>query len=411
MPLAAPRILYITPCWPHGKAYGGQLRALQIGRALQQCGEVSLAVVSSDLPEPEALEQTRSEFKLEAPVRVLHSPNRSLTQRLRWAFDTRYLNVHGCVADDRDRARIMDQLSAFDLVWVLNSRTPNILNRWDWPGSVLDLDDVPSTFQRTVWQKGATLGQRLKAGLQMNLLRRRERRWRERFTVLSVCSEADRQYLGASPHVHVIPNGFEQPRQTPSPTPLDPPRIGFIGLFSYLPNAEGVSWFVRECWPALRTQFPGIRFRLAGKDTDGPLRPTGSDIDALGWIADPAAEIATWSAMIIPVRQGAGTRVKIADAFSRKCPVVSTPLGAYGYDVKNQRELLLAESPAEFIAACSAHLRDRNAAAAMAERAYQAFLTNWTWEAITPRVKRAAQEALGKARSQTGASAPLQSVN
>ena len=44
------------------------------------------------------------------------------------------------------------------------------------------------------------------------------------------------------------------------------------------------------------------------------------------------------------VALGAGSRVKVAEAFSRRCPVVSTPVGVYGYNVENERELLIADS-------------------------------------------------------------------
>src|ERR1043165_4756409 len=53
-----PRILYVTPVWPRGKAFGGQLRALHIGRALKQMGDVKLVVVSSDATDPEVARQT-----------------------------------------------------------------------------------------------------------------------------------------------------------------------------------------------------------------------------------------------------------------------------------------------------------------------------------------------------------------
>jgi glycosyltransferase involved in cell wall biosynthesis len=124
------------------------------------------------------------------------------------------------------------------------------------------------------------------------------------------------------------------------------------------------------------------------------LRPNAPDIEALGYLTDPADEIATWSAMIVPILHGAGTRVKIADAFSRKCPVVSTHLGAYGYDVRNGRELLVADDPRQFASACVALIRDRAAAEAISERAYNAFLKKWTWDAIAPRVWAAAEDAL-----------------
>jgi glycosyltransferase involved in cell wall biosynthesis len=388
------RILYVSSCWPHDRAFGGQLRSLHIGRALQQIGRVTLAVVTSDVPAPEVVKRTAEEFAVEPPVRVNLQRNQRLVQRFQWAFDPRYLNIHGCAADASDRERLLGRLDNFDLIWVLNSRTPNILNQWHWPHSVLDLDDIPSTFQGTVWKNGAGLKEKWKAGIQMRLLKRRERFWKERFSVLSVCSEADRQYLGGGPHVHVIPNGFERPAQEPMRRPMDPPRIGFIGLYSYPPNMEGMRWFVHECWPQVKQQIPNARLRLVGKDTNGPLKPSAPDVDALGYVADPAAEIATWSAMIVPVLHGAGTRVKIADAFSRKCPVVSTKLGAFGYDVRSGRELLIADTAIDFANACALLLQDRASAIVMAERAFEAFIKKWTWDAIAPRIWTTAEDAL-----------------
>ena len=388
------RILYITSSWPHDQAFGGQLRALSIGRALQEIGKVTVAVVTSDTASPEVITKTAHEFAVEPPVRVKVQPNRGMIRRLQWALNPRFLNIHGCMADAADRNRLLNRLDGFDLTWVLNARTPNILGQWHWPRSVLDIDDLPSGFHRTVWRNGAGMSHKVKAGIEMHLSRRRERFWKERFSVLSVCSEADRNYLGGGEHVHVIPNGFERPAHEPRWSPVDPPRIGFIGLFSYSPNFEGVRWFLRECWPLVKRDLPNARLRVVGKNAEGALRPGAPDVEALGYLTDPADEIATWSATIVPITHGAGMRVKIADAFSRKCPVVSTPLGAYGYDVRNGRELLLANDPRQFAAACVALIRDRAAAKAMTERAYKAFLKKWTWDAIAPRVCAAAEDAL-----------------
>jgi glycosyltransferase involved in cell wall biosynthesis len=394
------RILYLTSSWPDDKGFGGQLRAWHIGRALQTLGQVTVVVVSSDEPRSEWMERTAEAFQVELPVRVHPHPHRGLVQRLNWLINPRYLNVHGCVAASEDRNRLLRQLKDFDLVWVQNSRTPNILNQWSWPRSVLDLDDVPSTFQRSIWRNASGLKEKFKSGIHMRLQQRREQFWPKRFSVLSVCSEADRQYLGGGAHLHVIPNGFERPKQPPLRQPATPPRLGFIGLYDYPPNREGMAWFIRSCWDQIKRQIPDARLRLIGKGTDGPLKPSAPDLDALGYVADPAAEIATWSAMIVPVMQGAGTRVKIADGFSRKCPVISTRLGAFGYEVEHGRELLLADQPAEFANACVSMARDQAAGVAMAERAYAAFLKKWTWDAIAPRVCAAAEDCLRRSQDE-----------
>jgi glycosyltransferase involved in cell wall biosynthesis len=397
MELPRPRILYLCSSWPLGRAFGGQLRALQVARALQQMGEVTVAVVSSDAKDIEAESRTGAEFALETPILPQIRPNQSISEKLRWALDSKYLNVHGVMAAASDRERLIASFEKYDLIWVLNARTPNILQRWRWPNAHLDIDDLPSTYARGERRNGASMARRWKASAQSFIARRRELLFRERFTTLSVCSEADRNYLGGGDGIHVIPNGFERPAQEPVRDPsTNPPRIGFMGLYSYAPNLEGVRWFLLNCWPAIRREVPGIRLRLAGKDTDGALRPNEPDVDVLGWLADAASEIATWSAMIIPIRLGGGTRVKIADAFSRKCPVVSTRLGAFGYNVESGRELLLVDDnePQGFASACISLIRDPVSANAMAERAFHAFLEKWTWDAIAPKVWAAAEDCL-----------------
>jgi glycosyltransferase involved in cell wall biosynthesis len=131
-----------------------------------------------------------------------------------------------------------------------------------------------------------------------------------------------------------------------------------------------------------------------GKDSDALPKDTGPDVDRLGWMLDPSDEIATWSAMIVPIQLGAGTRVKVAEAFSRKVPLVSTRLGAFGYDVADGKELLLADTPAAFARACIHMIREPGEAATMAQRAWKLFLNNWTWDAIAPRVWSAAEQCL-----------------
>ena len=154
----------------------------------------------------------------------------------------------------------------------------------------------------------------------------------------------------------------------------------------YDPNLEGINWFANECWPQIKREVPDARLRLVGRYSDGPLKPPGPDIDGLGWVPDAAAEIATWSAMVVPILRGAGTRGKIAHSFSLKCPIVSTPLGAYGYEIADGREAYLAESAQDFAKACVRAIRHPAEAAELAERAWQKFIENWSWEAIRPRI-------------------------
>ncbi len=324
-------------------------------------------------------------------------PSRGLIEKLRWTFDPTSNYPFGYGVDATARRRVLSSLDKFDLVWFFKLRSADMFPNSAWPRSVLDIDDLPSTWHQTTLETDIGLTERFLTLRRLHSWRRREKLLGERFTSLSVCSQEDKQYLrrlGVQAPIQVIPNGFERPVSEPIRHPATPPRIGFIGLFDHFANVDGIRWFIEKCWPLIKREVPDARLRLAGPGSDGRVRSLGPDIDGLGWLTNPEEEITTWSVMAIPIRLGAGTRIKIAHGFSRKCPIVSTSFGAYGYPVQSGREIYLADSAEAFSAACVAAIRKPEEAAQIAERAWNAFLEKWTWNAISPSVWAAAEECL-----------------
>lgn len=400
-----PRILYVSPFWPRktttdsvGFQRGGsQVRSLSVLSALQRIGTVQVVILDDEGAVGELVSEPNCDVKIAYTLAVKSRRSGGLIQALRWTLNPRANYPNGCSAEPGARDRFLETLEDFDVVWFFKLRSPDMFPNAAWPCSVVDIDDVPSTYER------ATL--HLKGGLRECLsARRREFSWRsrekllgERFTVLTVCSEEDRQYLrrlGVAAPIHVISNGFEVPSSEPLRSPVKPPRLGFIGLFDHFPNNDGIRWFVDNCWQQIKDNVPEARLRLVGLGSDGPLKPLGPDIDGLGWLSDPSDEIRSWSLMVVPIRVGGGTRVKIAQGFSQKCPIVSTPLGACGYPVQDGRELYIARSSEEFSDACIKLIREPETAAQLAERAWSQFLERWTWEAIAPRVSAAVEDCL-----------------
>jgi glycosyltransferase involved in cell wall biosynthesis len=328
---------------------------------------------------------------------------RPVLNRLRCGVDARFVGYNGHRAEKDDQAFVTRNIGRYDLVWIHNLETANAFDWWRWPRSVMDLDDVPSTFLRTVQQDAKTARERLRAGFRSMVARRREKLLLERFDIIAVCSEGDKAHLSADDRIHVIPNGFDRPKAPPLRCPADPPRLGFIGTFGYPPNAEGVRWFVEQCWPRVRRQVPDARLRLVGQSSATFGWTPDQGIDALGFVDDAAPEIATWSAMIVPLHIGAGTRVKIAEGFSRKCPIVSTSLGAFGYELQDG-EAYLADTQETFASACVKAIREPQAAAAMADRAWTAFNEKWAWDVIRPRIWATAEHCLRRNHHSSGAS-------
>jgi glycosyltransferase involved in cell wall biosynthesis len=389
------RILYLSAYWPRSEPLsGGELRALGIGRALQEIGSVQTVVVRPQLENDVPRNELNVAFAVEPKPRL----RTGLRGKIEWALNPRLPYPHGCGVDSEFGCRLVRSTNDFDLVWFGNLRTPNMFWNWAWPRSVLDIDDFPSQIESSKMKARFKFPETLLQLARIYSWKRREQLLGDRFTVLTVCSDDDRSYLrqiGCTRPVHVVPNGFERPIASPVRRPAAPPRIGFIGPFSHPPNLDGIRWFAKNCWPLIKREIPNACLRIAGKGSETELKPAGPDIDGLGWVPDLADEIGTWSLMVVPVRLGAGTRVKIAQAFSLKCPVVSTTYGAYGYDTDGSGcHLLLADTPKTFAEACLRIMRDPIQAGKMANQAWEQFLQKWTWSSIAPRVWSAAEECL-----------------
>jgi len=392
-----PRILYVTPHPPDTATGASEIRSRSIARALASFGHVECVVVSDPGDATSMAAEGPAPVHVCDSVHVSRRPNSTLGRKLRWLAEPRFEYPHGCGVSRPDMQRIVRTARSFDLIWFFKLRTANMFPCWSWERSVVDIDDVPSAYEHSLLKAAAGTVERLSSKLRAASWQRRERLLGERFTVLAVCSESDRRYLqllGIDTPLHVIPNGFDAPATMPTRRPAAPARLGFIGVCDYEPNRLGLEWFARECWPRIRHAVPEARLRLAGRGSEEALQPPTPGIEGLGWLRDVNEEMATWSGTIVPIQVGAGTRGKIAHAFSAKCPVVSTSLGAYGYDVHDGKELLLADSSERFADACVRLLRERSFGDDIAERAWQQFVAAWTWDAIQPRILAAAEDCL-----------------
>lgn len=397
-----PKILFVTSEWPLPVASGGQQRALGVARLLSRTGDASLANVRSKATDEETLRLNRREFETWSAVTLRAEPGslfQRLRRRVRYELDPACLGTGGFALTPDDRADLLRLISRHDVVWIQDVGTANACRVSKWPRSVLDTVDVHSNLYRSMARSRDELGRRLLDHRLAWQWKRRERLFAERFDVVTVCSENERKLLGRHPRVRVIPNAFNpQPiRRSPA---SDPPRIGFIGTFEWEPNRDGVEWFLRDVWPAVKRQLPSIQLRVVGRNT-GYLSTLGPSVAGLGWVEDPGEEIATWSAMIVPIRFGAGTRVKMAEGFARKCPIIATTTGAFGFGVRDGEECLLADEACNFASACVRLVRDAVLGKSLAERAHQRFLREWTWDAQEEKVRAVIDECLaGSGRQQ-----------
>ena len=151
-------------------------------------------------------------------------------------------------------------------------------------------------------------------------------------------------------NVHVVQ--LVVPEEAPGPSFAPRHDILFIGGYKHPPNVEAVLYFSREVMPLLRQRIPGLRFYVLGSHPPPEIKVLeGEDIKVLGFQPDIRPYFDSCRLMVAPLRYGAGIKGKLATSFSFGLPVVATPVAAEGMDLVDGRELLIAESPQDFVEA------------------------------------------------------------
>ena len=163
-----------------------------------------------------------------------------------------------------------------------------------------------------------------------------------------------------------------------------PFRVTFVGGMHWPPNAEGIGWFVKKIWPRVTLAAPSAVLTLIGKGTPkkfGRLG-AGSKVELAGYVPDLDKYLAETAAFIVPLRSGAGMRVKILDAWSWGLPVVSTSLGAEGIKTNAGENLLIADDEKSFANCIIQVMRDHNLARRLSENGRAAVETLYNWKTV-----------------------------
>jgi glycosyltransferase involved in cell wall biosynthesis len=215
-----------------------------------------------------------------------------------------------------------------------------------------------------------------------------ERRWLPRFSEVLIASETDALAalaIAPSARVTVYPNAIPW---TPAPVRVGDHAIVFSGNLEYHPNVSAVCFFREQVWPALRYRWPGLVWRLVGKNCAAVRRYTSGDprIEVRGEVLDAVAELARAKVAVAPILAGSGTRLKIIEAWAAGLPVVSTPLGAEGLPARDGENILLAGDACAFAGAVSRLLESADLRDKLGRNGRLSMETDFTWEAAWSRL-------------------------
>jgi glycosyltransferase involved in cell wall biosynthesis len=254
--------------------------------------------------------------------------------------------------------------------------------------------NVESVIWRRYYETETNRLRRWYIGGQWRKFERFERRILKEVDCTVAVSEVDAQRFRDDfglTRVEVVENGVDTSYFLPQPGQQEPAHLLFLGSLDWRPNLDGVQLLLQRVFPAVRKTEPAARLSLVGRNPPEALR---RQVDRLPGVElhcnvpDVRPFLARCSLLVVPLRIGGGSRLKILEALASGVPVVSTRIGAEGLCLEGNRDLTVVENIDDLSSALIQALRTPQAMAAQAERGRQQVLRRYDWDILANQLEQ-----------------------
>lgn len=384
------KILWVKSDFLHPTTKGGQIRTLEMLRRLNRDHEVHY-VAFANSSDSEGVTKSSQYCRRAYPIQLNvpdHSSPRFYMQLARGLFS----RVPVAVA--RYRSTAMEKMIAsirqsndFGAL-VCDFLVPSV-NIPDMQNFVLFQHNVETTIWERHVEHARDSLRRAYLRLQANRMRDYEReicaRALHTIAVSSVDAALMRKRFGIS-KISEVATGVDIDYFQPSAERVDPVAdLVFIGSMDWLPNIQGVRWFVDEVFPLILQKRPSCTVAIVGrKPTPEIVELAGRfpGIQVTGTVPDVRPFLWGAAASIVPIHIGGGTRLKIYESMAAKVPVVSTSVGAEGLVVENGGNILIADTAAEFADRCLDLIENPSLSRSIREAAWNMVASRFSWDYI-----------------------------
>ncbi|MHB8644682.1 MAG: glycosyltransferase family 4 protein [Thermomicrobiales bacterium] len=380
-------ILFVTPHLPHPTRGGAAIRNWHLMQAAANAGHVVHLIT------PDAFQDAP-----DAPPQPLALPThrRTFARRVRALMLSREPDLAHRLGAYRLQPEITRRCrdDGYDLIQVEGLEMWSSIPRTNVP-VIYDAHNAEALLQarmaRQAWRDHRFIRAAYSA-IQARKLRRYESATMRQARCTLAVSEPDAAHLRAlAPMacVQVVPIGVDTAYYAPGVTDNAIPStdVLFSGSFEYRANEDAAEWFVRRVWPFVRAARPAARCAFVGRNPSATMRSfDGRDgILVTGSVPDDRPSMAAAAVYILPIRFGAGVRVKLLNAMSMGCAIVATPAACEGIDVADGQDMVVAAPDAPTFATALLALLDDPARRATLGHAARAFvIERYDWTVCTP---------------------------
>lgn len=180
-----------------------------------------------------------------------------------------------------------------------------------------------------------------------------------------------------------VPTGVDCDFFQPSPQSAAPATLAFLGSMDWHANVDAILHFAAHTWPLIKKGAPEARVILIGRNPPPSLRALAEadpSIEVTGTVDDVRPHLARASIMILPLRVGGGTRIKVFEGMAAGLALVSSRVGVEGLPVRDGTHALLADEPEPFAAAVLRLIHDPAHRAEMARTARAWVEAEFSWD-------------------------------
>ena len=388
------RILWVKTDFLHPTTRGGQIRTLETIKRLHARHEVHY-VAYDNHAQPEGLQRAKEYCSYVYPLTLDVPPRRSLKfagQLVGNLFSSLPLSItRYCSSGMRSKiAQLTAEVQFDSLVCDFLTPAPNFP---DISKAVIFQHNVETMIWRRHLEQARDPLRRSYFKMQADRMFNAERDFcRAALRVIAVSPQDAaifEKVFGVKSHP--VPTGvdldyFRRPANAPHAT-----NLVFVGSMDWLPNSDGVNYFVREILPLIWQRKPQCTLAVVGRSPAPDIKAL-AERDSRIQVTDTVPDVRPylWGAKvsIVPLRIGGGTRLKIYEAMAAGTATVSTTVGAEGLDISHPENIRLADTAEAFAEECLALLNTAEERAAVAAAALQMVTSKYSWDAITNEFER-----------------------
>jgi glycosyltransferase involved in cell wall biosynthesis len=378
------RVLIVSPTFPYPPSWGFGMRVYQLARYLSERHDVTLLSYAR-ADEMVHVDSLRAQL---GEVRAVERPqSRGLTKRLAQltsiassaSYQVRDLHT---VAMQRAIDELLSS-QRYDIIQLESSQMCGF--RYPSTGAlVLDEHNIEYELLQRMQQGERSWTRRLYNRVEYRKFRPIEQQFWRKVDGCAVTSEREEaivQSNAPSTPVTVVSNGVDPDFFMPSGIDSEADTLVFNGLLSYRPNFDAASYLVEDVMPRIDRIRPGVTLTLVGYGTPSELeslrRP---NVVLTGMVPDVRPYLERAAVVVVPIRMGGGTRLKVVEALAMAKAVVSTTIGCEGLRVRDGEHLLKADDANSFASSVALLLSDTARAETLGRAGRALMVGEYSWQ-------------------------------